>query len=153
MDQDAFHQTYQEFNELFCAYEKGILSRQCECALAEKLNIAEREAVRCQSEEAREHCFDLLELLRKQSRFVLKSLEQAGTIPHNKAMKVQVGGLRGLHAALEPNQPVPVIIVDIHGTIEAAVEKFGSLEELPFQVIVQQIAAFEGRKRSRKRRR
>lgn len=150
MDQDAFRKTYREINELFCVYEKGILTRNCDCALAERLNIAEREAVRCKSEEARERCLELLELLRQQSRFALKSVEQAETIPHAKAMKVQVGGMRGLKAALEPDRPVPVTIGDIHGTIEAALERFGSLQALPFQVIIQQIAAYQGRKRSRK---
>ena len=152
MDQDAFHKTYREINEQFCAYEKGILTRNCDCSLAEHFNIAEREGVRCQSEKAREQCLDLLDLLRQQARFTLKSNEQAATIPHAKAMKVQVGGMRGLKAALAPDQPVPVTIDDIHGTIEAALAKFGALEALPFQIIIQQIAAYQGRKRSRKRR-
>jgi len=150
MDQDAFHQTYREINELSCAYEKGILTRNCNCTLAEKLNIAEREAVRCRSEEARERCLKLLDLLRQQSRFAFKSVEQAEAIPHAKAMKLQVGGLKGLMLALEPERPVPATIDDIHSTIEAALDRFGSLEELPFQPIIQQIAAYQGRKRSRR---
>ncbi len=108
--------------------------------------------MRCKSEEAREQCLELLDLLRRQARFVLKSIEQADTIPHAKAMKVQVGGMRGLKAALEPDQPVPVTIDDIHSTVTAALAKYGSMEALPFQIIIQQIAAFQGRKRPRKRR-
>lgn len=152
MDQDTFRKTYREINKHFCAYEKGILTKNCDCTLAERFNIAEREGVGCKSETAREQCLELLDLLRRKARFVLKSHEQAATIPHAKAMKVQVGGMRGLKAALAPDRPVPAAIDDIHETIAAAVAEFGSLEALPFQIIIQQVAAFRGRERSRKRR-
>ncbi len=149
MDQDTFRKTYREINEQFCAYEKGILTRNCDCALADRFNIAEREGVRCKSAKAQKQCLELLDLLRQKARFVLKSNERAATIPHAKAMKVQVGGMRGLKAALAPDRPLPATIDDIHETLETALAEFGSMEALPFQIIIQQIAAFQGRKRSR----
>jgi hypothetical protein len=47
MDQDAFRQTYQDINERFCAFEKAILTLQCQCSEAHKFCIAEREGVHC----------------------------------------------------------------------------------------------------------
>jgi len=152
MDQDIFRRTYQEVNECFCAYEKSILTNYCDCSQAERFCIAEREGVSCRSAAAQAQCLALLELLRQQARFTLKNTLERTTIPHAKAMKVQVGGLRGLKMALNPQAPLPVAIDDIYSTIEAAKARFGHLRDLPFQIIIQQIAAFEGRKRSRRRR-
>lgn len=152
MDQDLFRKTYWEVNERFCAYEKSILTNKCRCSKAERFCIAEREGVQCKSQEAQERCLELLDILRKQARFALKATEERTTIPHGKAMKVQVGGMRGIKVALEPQEPVPVTIDDVYTTIDAAVIKFGSLDALPFQVIIQQVAAYQDKKRSRRKR-
>jgi len=152
MDQDIFRRTYQEMNECFCAYEKGLLTNHCDCSQAERFCIAEREGVHCLSEAAQTQCLALLELLRQQARFALKNTLERTTIPHAKAMKVQVGGLRALKVALDPQAPLPAVIDDVSATIEAAKARFGRLQDLPFQIVIQQIAAFEGRKRSWRRR-
>ncbi len=152
MDNDVFRETYHTINERFCPYEKSILTNNCCCSEAERFCIAEREGVHCHSDEAQEQCLELLETLRLQARFALKATDGGAALPHNKAMRVQVGGLRGLAAALEPEDPVPAKIDDIRGVVRAATERFGSFAQLPFQVIIQQIAAYKGRKRLRGRR-
>ena len=46
-----------------------------------------------------------LELLREQARFALRSEEQRKLLPHGKAIRLQVGGMRGLVKVLRaPNQ-------------------------------------------------
>ena len=152
MDQDAFRTTYREINERFCAYEKGILTNNCACSLAHKFCIAEREGVHCASDEAQATCVQLLDLLRRQARFALKTTSYSTALPHAKAMRIQVGGLRGIEAALNPDQPVPARIADIRRTIETAIAEYGSLADLPFQEIVKQIAAYQGRQRPRRKR-
>ena len=152
MDQDAFRTTYREINERFCAYEKGILTNNCACSLAHKFCIAEREGVHCASDEAQATCVQLLDLLRRQARFALKTTSDSTALPHAKAMRIQVGGLRGIEAALNPDQPVPARIADVRRTIETAIARYGSLADLPFQEIVKQIAAYQGRQRPRRKR-
>lgn len=152
MDNDIFRETYRAINERFCPYEKTILTNNGACSQAERFCIAEREGVHCRSDAAQAQCLSLLEILREQARFTLKATDNCGALPHGKAMRIQVGGLRGLRAALAPEQPVPANIDDIYGIIEAARARFGDLERLPFQIIVQQIAAYQGRKRFRQRR-
>jgi hypothetical protein len=147
MDNEIFRKTYHAINERFCPYEKSILTNNCDCSLARRFCIAEREGVHCSSDAAQAQCLKLLELLREQARFALKVTDAGAALPHARAMRVQVGGLRGLHAALNPQEPIPAHIVDIHGIIEDARARFGDTENLPFQPIIQQIAAFQGRKR------
>jgi len=52
MDQDIFRRTYREVNERFCAFEKGVLTNNCECSQAERFCIAEREGVHCRADAA-----------------------------------------------------------------------------------------------------
>ncbi|AFL72784.1 hypothetical protein [Thiocystis violascens] len=151
MDSDAFRSTYRAINERFCPYEKAILTNQCACSLANKFCLAEREGVQCGSDPAQARCLELLERLRQQARFALKSTATSGALPHAKAMRIQVGGLRGIQAALTPEEPAPMFIEDIRATVEKAIARFGALDRLPFPLIMQQIAAYRGRPRSRSR--
>ena len=147
MDQDAFRSTYQEMNERACVFEKSNLSGMCRCSLAERFCLAEREGVHCKSDDAQQQCAELIELLRTHSRFTLKSSDTGEVLPHNKAMRIQVGGMRGLYLSLNPESEAPFQVEDIHGLVELAVEQFGSLDGLPFQEIIKQIAAYKGRGR------
>jgi hypothetical protein len=150
MDNEIFRKTYHSINERFCPYEKSILTNNCDCSLARRFCIAEREGVHCSSDAAQAQCLQILELMRQQARFALKATHAGLALPHVKAMRLQVGGLRGLHAALAPDAPIPGRIEDIHGLIEDARARFGDMSNLPLQPIVQQIATFKGWKRRRR---
>jgi hypothetical protein len=152
MDQDAFRRTYREINERACVYEKSLLSRHCNCSQSKKVCIAEREGMHCASDEAQIQCHELMEALRKQARFALKSNDDKGALPHGKAMRLQVGGLRGLYLALHPEQQEPPEqIEDVHALINQAREAFGGLDNLPYQKLIQQVAAYRGRIRGGKK--
>jgi hypothetical protein len=153
MDNHVFRETYNEINERYCPFEKSILTNQCACSRAERFCIAEREGVHCKADEAQARCVALLDLLRAQARFALRTTDGRSALPHAKAMRVQVGGLRGLQALLHPEAEVPRTIDDIDAIVEAAIARFGRLEDVPFQVIVQQITAYRGRRPFRDRRR
>lgn len=146
MDAQALRELYDDLNPCACPYEKTILSGQGACARASRFCLAEREGVGCSAEPAQARCLALLEQLRAQARFSLKALDQQAALAHNKALRVQIGGLHGLHKALWPQQPVPATIGDIDALIEQALRRFGALDHLPLGPIVQQIAACPGRR-------
>jgi hypothetical protein len=152
MDQDAFRQTYREVNERFCAFEKSVLTNQCQCSQAERFCIAEREGVHCNSDLGQQRCLALLALLREHARFALRTdSQEKGMLPHGKAIRIQVGGMRGLYTALEPEQPAPEQIADVYGLIDLALQRYGSLEALPYSEVMPQIAAYQGKTRARRR--
>lgn len=153
MDQDEFRRTYNDVNEQRCALEKSILANRCNCSRAERFCIAEREGVRCQSATGQQRCIELLDILQEQMKFALKATTRQARLPHNKAMRIQVGGLRGLHVALNPDIAAPDSVPDVYGIIEEAVSMFGNLSALPFSTIAQEITAYKGRTPMRKRRR
>ncbi len=151
MDQDAYRRTYREINERPCAYEKSLLSHQCNCSQAKKVCIAEREGVHCLSDEAQEQCIELLENLRRQARFALKS-DAMRVLPHGQAMRLQVGGLRGLYLALNPDaEESPECIENVYDLISQARQTFDGLDSLPYQILIQQVAAYRSRTRGRDR--
>ena len=147
MDQDAFRETYREVNENFCAFEKSVLINQCNCSKAERFCIAEREGVHCLSEEGQARCLDALSILRDHATFALRELTE-GKLPHGKAMRVQIGGMRGLNKLLNgEDTQVP----DVDAILQAAIQRWGSLEQLPFSEIMPSIAAYKGKTRARRR--
>ncbi len=147
MDQEAFLKTYEQLNERVCAFEKGVLSGHCGCALADKVAIAEREGVHCRTDAAQRQCIELLDILRHRARFTLKLGNERGVLPHNKAMRLQVGGLRGIRTALHPEPGALPYVADISTLLLEALERYGSFDELPFGEIIKQIAAYKGRQR------
>jgi len=152
MDNEVFRRTYRAINERFCPFEKSILTNNCGCSCGRRFCIAEREGVNCGSDAAQARCLELLDLLRRQARFALKATDERAALPHAKAMRIQVGGLRGLHAIVMPDAPIPETIEDIHGVIAAALDRFNTLAALPYQSIIRQIAAYKGRRRFRRSR-
>ena len=153
MDNEIFRKTYREVNERFCPYEKSILTNQCLCTEAKRFCIAEREGVHCLSDEAQQQCLEYLEVLRRHARFTLRSNDDRSALPHAKAMRIQVGGLRGIHRVLHPAEDTPQPVPDIYGLIGEARDRFGGLDNLPFQEIIKEVAAYQGRRPSSSRRR
>lgn len=151
MDNEVLRKTYRSINDRYCPFEKSILTNNCACSRARRFCIAEREGVGCNNEAAQALCLELLEVLREKARFALKATDSEGALSHSKAMRIQVGGLRGLAAVISPEAPVPNQIDDIHGVVAAAQDRFGSFADLPFQPIIQQIAAYRGRRSVRGR--
>jgi hypothetical protein len=160
MDESAFRQARGAVNPQPCAFEKALLARCGACSLAERRNIAEREAVACGSQPARERCAALLALLRQNSVFALKLTQADAPLPHAQAMKLQCGGLQGMQraagsaAALNGSAGTPASgaaglapVADVHGLVQACAEKFGGLQNLPYPVVIQSVVAYAIRRR------
>ena len=153
MDEDAYRQIYREVNDRQCLYEKAILATHCNCSQMRKLNLAEREAAHCESDAGQQRCQQYLAALRKAMRFALKTGDEGSSLPHARAMRLQVGGMRGLYRALNENKEPPTPIPDIDGLLQQGMERSGSFEAFPYQQILREVAAWEGRRPKRRRRR
>jgi hypothetical protein len=85
--------------------------------------------------------------MRTNARFALHLTSAQGPLPHAKEIRVQTGGMLGLQALMQPEKQGRDEVDDIIATIDAALQRYGRLEDLPFDIIVQGIIRFEGRKR------
>lgn len=128
---------------LRCVFEHALLARHAVCELAQSHQIAERESVACTQAAAHEACAQMSALLREKSSFALHVAVTQRILPHAMMMKIQCGGLDGLKALLDSAALVP----NVRRLVRLAGEREGGLEQLPFSVIVQGVAAWKSRRR------
>lgn len=145
MEETEYKSTYQSIAKVRCVFEKALTNNLCQCPLAQHFWLADREGYSCRELEASANCADLLKNLRHNSRFVLKLAEIDDQLPHNMEIRVQAGGLRGLQAVVDASQAEPV--GDVHMLVEQLLQRWGSLDALPYDRIVQSVAQYQGRKR------
>ncbi len=139
LNEEAYRKARVDAESIPCPFGKAILARCCQCSLSLKRNIAEREVAACSDRTAQSACQALLELLLDKALFALKHAQSE--IPHAKAMKIQCGGLAGIAEACGSS------LEDVHALVLSAVERFGSLDDLPYSEIMKSISAFEIRKK------
>jgi len=150
VDEGLFRSTYHQVNQNRCAFEKSILSRRSSCSRCKRFRLADREGAACTSPAGRERCLWLLEILREKARFALRLSGEEESLPFNKEMKVQTGGMLALQSLLDESAAEKTVVDDIYSIISAAEQQYHGLESLPFSEIMPGIAAFEIRKRRRR---
>lgn len=157
MDEDAFRSTYNEVNPNRCIFEKSITNQRCDCQLKRRFIIASREGIACASEDAMHRCTRVLDAIRNNARFSLKVVTVNGPMPHNKELQVQAGGLLALQAFTESDSnnedetDIQKTVVNVHLTMENAMQQFGSLENLPYGEIVKSVVKYQSRPKRRKK--
>lgn len=147
MEEDEYRSTYAAVNERRCVLEKALNSRTVTCSHSERFYLADREAVGCKSDTAQRRCQDLLNRMREGARFALQMTHIGGPLPHNKEIKVQVGGLQGLQALLHPERGTAEKVEDVFELLNAAEQRFGALAAFPYQDMVKHITRYQGRSR------
>ena len=147
MDEQQYRDTYHSINERRCVFEKTINSRRCTCDKSRRFHLADREGIACTSTAANALCLELLDQMRSKARFALHLTSADAPLPHAREIKVQTGGLLGLQELLHPEKAGAENVENAIGLIDAALTRFGSLGNLPYDIMVQAIVKFEGRKK------
>ena len=150
MEENEYKATYQEIARNRCVFEKALTNNQCKCGLSQHFWLADREGYACHSKEVSVSCRDILEKIRENSRFSLKMPIMTAQLPHNMDLRVQVGGLRGLRAVLGSDEK-DALITDIRALVKQAEQQYDNMDALPYNEIVQSIASFPVRKRSKRK--
>ena len=147
MEEKEYKETYHAINQRRCVFEKTINSRRCSCKQSRRFHLADREGIACQSTTGNALCIQFLNSMRRNARFALHLTSADSLLPHTKEIKVQTGGLLGLQGLIYPHRAADTNIENAIGLIDAAIEKYSSLEKLPYDIIIQAIVKFEGRKK------
>lgn len=149
MEEGEYRSTYHSVNQQRCIFEKSVLSRRADCCYAHRFCLADREGIACQDKTAQDICKHVLDMLRNNSLFALQLTRIDGPLPHAKEMKVQLGGLAGIKKALGVQVDTEQHIENVHETIKNMIEKFGSLDDLPYTEIARSVSEYKERKRGR----
>ena len=152
MDEEIYRSTYNKLNPNRCIFEKAITNRRCDCQLIRRFVIATRECIACQSELAMARCTRVLDSMRNNARFSLKVVTVNGPMPHNKELQVQAGGMLALQNLMTSMPDLDLkTVVNVHQTMETALEKYGDTESLPYGELVKGIVKYEARPKRKKK--
>jgi len=143
MDEDSYRQAYERINTAPCAFEKGILSLKCKCSYQHMFRLADRHGVGCTDAVKQQQCVVFLNHLRKQTRFIFK-INIDGPLPHNKEIKVQNGGMLGVQQLLLGDFEKQEV-EDIAGLMEQSINLYGSIEDIPYNLIMPSVTNFQTR--------
>lgn len=130
-----------------CPFSKPIIGGWCQCPHA---NLAERCAgkMTClQADTCLEECYQLVDIFKEKSRFVLGLSIQETELTHQQLMKIRCGGLLGMQRLLAPQNTKP----DVINIISLAQQSYGNVEDFPFSDVVRDIKEFSHRKKRTKK--
>jgi len=144
VEETEYKATYSDYNSNPCAFYKAVLRRCAACSRAQKVLLAEREAVACKSPGARQRCQEVVQVMREKALFALKLTHLEGALPHGKEIKVECGGLLGLQAAIHPDENSETV-ADIHALLDEAVAQHGTLDQLPYRDVVKFVVHYQSR--------
>ncbi|WP_303903339.1 hypothetical protein [Thiohalomonas denitrificans] len=145
MDELEFKKTCAEVNELPCVFAKAVLRGCAACSHSEKVLIAEREAIACQSPGGHQRCGGLIARLRENALFALRLKQLDGPLPHGKEMKVECGGLLGLSSVAQGEDAEHVD--DIGALVSESLERWHDFEQLPYSEISQWVVKYQSRRK------
>ena len=148
MEEDEFRSKYAELNRQRCVFEKAINARRCDCSMSRRFMLAGREGVGCDCAEDLCQCTHILDTIRENARFALQVTQVEGVLPHNKEIKVQVGGIQGLRDAACEDHTGELRVSDIHSVIAQAMKKYATVDDFPYSEIVKSVTACQGRRRT-----
>lgn len=126
-----------------CVFAKALLARTARCELARRSTVGERELMECSAPVARINCGTLAALLHERARFALRLPAPGRPLMHVQALRLQCGGLAALREALAGAE------ADVHSLVRQAQDAHGSLADLPWQPLVQALAAWQPPRRRR----
>ena len=142
-NEEAYREARTSVIGLACPFERALLSGCIACVKANRLLLAEREAISCTEQTASDQCQTLHGLLHHNARFALH-VDSQHAWPFGKEIRAQCGGVRGLADALG----VPgTESTDVAATIDAAVAHFGTIDQFPYSEIMRAVVHYEPRKR------
>ena len=126
-----------------CVFAKALLAHAARCELALRQSVGEADVLVCASPVAQLNCGTLAALMRERAAFALRLPRPPAPLVHAKALQLQCGGLTALQSQLQAGP------LDVHGLVGLAQQRHGSLTELPWQPLVQAMAAWRPRQRYR----
>lgn len=126
-----------------CVFTKALLAHAAHCGLAQRQTVGEADVLVCGSPVAHVNCGTLAALMRERAGFALRLPRPPAPLVHGKALQLQCGGLAAMRHSLQAEA------ADVHELVGLAQERHGSLMDLPWQALVEAMAAWQPRRRFR----
>ncbi|RDH85915.1 MAG: hypothetical protein DIZ80_00110 [endosymbiont of Galathealinum brachiosum] len=127
-----------------CPFSKPIIGNWCKCQYANLDDRCAGKMTCLQADDYISDCYDLVDVFKEQSRFILGLNQHEQALTHMQLMKIRCGGLLGMQRILSDQlDEVP----DVLGVKHLAEQKYGDVSNFPFNEIVRDIKDFTHRKK------
>lgn len=142
-NEEAHKKARESVISLKCPFERALLSNCINCSGARRLLLAEREAITCSERDVNGACHAFHAALHRTARFALRVSPDAPW-PFGKEIRAQCGGMRGLKAVLGHDDKDEI---DAAGLLKEGLQRYRSIENLPYSEIMRGVVHYEPRKR------
>ncbi|MCW8986598.1 MAG: hypothetical protein OQK75_02905 [Gammaproteobacteria bacterium] len=126
-----------------CPFSKPILGRWCQCRHAKLVDRCSGKMSCTRFYDLKKSCHELDDAFKRNTRFILGVKNEDSELTHAHLMKIRCGGLIGMQRVLHLDSEQTINVPDV---IERVNNKYGSIEQFPYNEIVQDIKNFKHRK-------
>lgn len=123
-----------------CLFAKAIMRQCSRCDKAQRVNIAEREAVTCQDQNSRAECQAFLDTVYAKAQFALNLVEKPTHLPHAKKLKLQCGSVEALREVQGE-----AAADSIHALLAQSKGEWNDFAHLPFAEVMRHIKQYKVR--------
>jgi hypothetical protein len=134
-------------DDLKCPFRRVLLPGDFGCRHAIVVTRREGPDIACDSASTNALCAEVLIQLKQYGLPAFGHVDDLTELPHGVAMKVQMGGLRGLQRLAGVAAADPKVVADVGGVVTAAVERYGGATAIPYSDVVEDMSAFQLKRR------
>jgi len=131
---------------LKCPFRATLITRSFSCEHASEVTRRDGPDIGCSSELSNKQCSDCFAGLKSWALPELGFTDDLTSMPASAVQKIQFGGLLGLQAQVS-GSPTGESVENISKLMQAAYEKYSSLDSFPFDQCVESIKDFQIKRR------
>ena len=137
--------------DLICPFSATLVKDDFGCKQATKIIRRGGSEIACSSADAQLRCTDLFQKLKDTALPEFEVEDDLLQVPHGVLVKIQFGGLLGLQRISSVNETAASDIRNIDALLEASIETYGSIIDIPFSSLCEDITSYKlTRRRTRK---
>jgi len=135
--------------DLLCPFSAPLIRNDFGCSNAREIVRRGGAEIACEQPTAHALCSELHTSVRRSALAAMGREDDLLTLPHNVLVKIQYGGVLGLHTLTAGGPPENGRVDDIAALVSTVVQTFQRLEAIPLDVINETVIAYKTRRRGK----
>jgi hypothetical protein len=130
-----------------CVFALTQVANEFDCELGDLVTRRAGPDIACRSQKHQQQCLCVYEQLKQAGLAEFEYEDDLAQVPHGVWVKIQFGGLLGLHGLVTNNDSRE--IKNITNTIQGAIELYGTIEQIPYKETIARMQDFRTRRRKK----
>ena len=137
--------------DLICPFSATLVKEDFGCMQATKIIRRGGSEIACSAADAQLRCADLFQKLKDTALPEFNLEDDLLQIPHGVLVKIQFGGLLGLQRISNATKATASDIRNIDALLETTIETYGSINNIPFSSLSEDITDYQLTRRRRRK--